>query len=230
MKQPAVLDTLHEFETPEGVNLELLLAGPLVRASAWGIDLLLRSGGYLAVAWVTADMGEIGAGLWYLLVFVVEWLYPVFFEVYREGRTPGKQVLGIKVIHDNGTPVGWSSSLVRNILRVVDFLPTLFGAAVVTMVADQRFRRIGDIAAGTLVVYQPGDRPVRDIGQAVALAPPAGLLPAEQQAIVEFVERAPELSEQRRVELAEILAPLTGGDGRSAWVMLQRYAAWLKGR
>jgi uncharacterized RDD family membrane protein YckC len=76
---------------------------------------------------VLAFLGQLGMGLGSLLLFAVSWWYMVLFEVLRQGRSPGKQWMGLRVIHDNGTPVGWSASLLRNLLRFVDLLP--FGYA-----------------------------------------------------------------------------------------------------
>lgn len=87
------------------------------------------------------------------MLFLLEWFYPIIFEVYRQGQTPGKKVMAIKVLQDNGIPVGWPTSLIRNLLRAVDFLPMMYGFGVVSMLIARNFRRLGDLAAGTLVVY-----------------------------------------------------------------------------
>ncbi len=92
----------------------------------------------------------------YLIVaFLLEWLYPVAFELTRWGATPGKRALGLKVVMDNGLPVTPAASLTRNLLRVADFLPFLYGFATVCLLTRRDFKRLGDLAAATLVVYQP---------------------------------------------------------------------------
>ena len=86
---------------------------------------------------------------------MLEWFYPVVFELSRSGATPGKSVVGIKVVMDNGLPVTPAASFTRNLLRVADFLPFLFGAAIVSMLLRQDSKRLGDLAAATIVVHQP---------------------------------------------------------------------------
>ena len=97
------IDTLRVLETPEGVDLSLHLAGPVPRAAAFVLDLLVRTAVYLALAPLLALAG-VGTGLLLLALFLLEWFYPVFFELAR-GATPGKRALGLLVVHDDGTPV-----------------------------------------------------------------------------------------------------------------------------
>ena len=98
-------------------------------------------------------LGGAGMGLWLILMFLMEWFYPVLFEVLARGQTVGKMALGIRVLCDDGTPVGWYQSTVRNFLKFVDFLPVLYGAGLLSMLLQKDFKRLGDLAAGTLVVY-----------------------------------------------------------------------------
>ena len=99
----AALDTVQPFETPEGVDLSLIPAGPIPRVLAWGIDLLIRIFTYSALFSFFPHFGAFGIGLLWISIFVVEWFYPVFFEV-RSGSTPGKKRFGLQVLHDDGTP------------------------------------------------------------------------------------------------------------------------------
>ena len=148
-----MIDDQHHITTPEGVPLVLDLAGPLPRALAYFTDLLIRAVIYLAAAFVFGMIGGAGTGLLLILVFVLEWFYPVWFEVMRNGQTPGKKAFGMAVVHEDGTPVDIQASLVRNLLRTVDLFPLLYLTGFITMLLDSRFRRLGDLAAGTLVVY-----------------------------------------------------------------------------
>lgn len=223
-----LLDTRHPFETPEGIELELRIAGTVPRACAWAIDMGIRSVIYIALAILLTWAGGMGVGAMLIAFFLIEWFYPVIFEVYQ-GMTPGKRLLGLQVIHDDGTPVGWPSSILRNLLRAADFLPVLYGFGVVTMLANAQFKRLGDLAAGTLVVYreQRGAR-----GQPVAAIPqppPLDLAVSEQETLLDFSERAPRLTEQRREELADILSPITGLSGAPGVNRLHAYANWLSG-
>ena len=200
------LDTRYQVETPEGVDLPLRPAGLMVRALAFSIDLGLR-GLVLGVLFLAlAMLGKLGAGLGSILLFVVSWWYMVLFEVLNHGRSPGKQWMGLRVVHDDGTPVGWSASLLRNLLRVVDLLPFGYFLGAVSCLQHPHFKRLGDIAAGTLVIYRerPHTRP--QLPEAQSRRPAFVLTLTEQRAILGFAERQGELSAARVKELASILA------------------------
>ncbi|MGF6087696.1 RDD family protein [Pseudomonas sp. 18173] len=200
------VDTRYQVETPEGVDLPLRPAGLMVRALAFSIDLGLR-GLLLGVLFIAlAMLGKLGAGLGSILLFVVNWWYMVLFEVLNQGRSPGKQWMGLRVVHDDGTPVGWSASLLRNLLRVVDLLPFGYFLGAISCLQHPHFKRLGDIAAGTLVIYreQPHTRP--ELPEAQPRRPAFALTLTEQRAILGFAERQGELSQARADELAAILA------------------------
>ncbi|OUD16161.1 RDD family protein [Thioflexithrix psekupsensis] len=225
-----LLDTVRHIETPEGVELELRLAGPMVRALAWIIDFLIRLGLYLGLGTVLSELGDFGVGLLLILIFVLEWFYPVFFEVYYDGATPGKKRFGIKVLCDNGLPIDWSSSMQRNLLRFVDFLPFFYGFGLMTLLLNRDFKRMGDMTAGTIVVYQNALLPAPNLPlvEPQALAFPLSL--SEQRAIIAFAERAPTtLSPERSEELAAIVQPLTGRSGPSGVQVLYQLANGLVG-
>ncbi len=201
----------------------------MVRACAWAIDAAIRAALYIAIAIVFAFFGGVGMAVILIGVFLVEWFYPVVFEV-SSGATPGKQMMGIWVIHDNGTPVSWPSSLVRNLLRAADFLPMLYGFGLLTMLANKDFKRLGDLAAGTLVVYREQPPQRGELPEAAAEAPPLDLTVDDQRTLLEFAERSSLLSRDRGIELADILAKLTGKTGPQAVKALFAYANWLSGR
>src|SRR5690606_401374 len=94
----AVLDTRYAVETPEGIDLLLYPAGVGPRAMAFGIDLLIRAAIMLGAALLLGLMGQFGAGLLALIYFLVDWWYMVLFEVYNQGRSPGKQILGLRTV------------------------------------------------------------------------------------------------------------------------------------
>jgi uncharacterized RDD family membrane protein YckC len=219
------IDPVRVLETPEGVDLSLHLAGPVPRAAAFVLDLLVRAAVYLALAPLLALAG-VGTGLLLLALFLLEWFYPVFFELAR-GATPGKRALGLLVVHDDGTPVGPSASLIRNLLRVVDFLPVLYGAGLVTMMLDRDFRRLGDLAAGTLVIHASPDLSGRNIPPHASSRPWRTLDLEAQQAILDYAERCPGLSPERRIELAEVLTAADGWHGQAAVDRLLGVANWI---
>ena len=221
---PKKLDTASTIETPEGIMLELHPAGPVARGGAWLVDSLIRLGIYIALALVLGVLGATGTGLLLVAFFLLEWFYPVYFELAR-GSTPGKSAFGLVVVHSNGTPVGWQASMIRNLLRTVDFLPLFYGFGLVSMLLSKRFQRLGDMAAGTLVVYRPlpGEHLLPENRPVI---PPAGLSPAEQQVLINFAERVPRISDSRNIELADHLAGLTGETGREGVEKLLGYARW----
>ncbi len=222
------LDTIRVFETPEGVELELRVAGPVARAAAWAIDLGIRALIYIACGIVFPTMADSGIGLFFIGVFLIEWFYPVLFEVYS-GQTPGKRAMALVVVNDNGTPIDWPSSLIRNLLRVADFLPLFYGVGLICMLLSQDFRRLGDLAAGTLVVYKDAavERPT--IPTREAKAPPRVFDYPAQRAILDFAERTQRLTAARSAELAGLLETLTGKTGSENVDQVLGYANWLTG-
>jgi uncharacterized RDD family membrane protein YckC len=225
-----MLDTLRQVETPEGVALHLRCAGVVPRALAWLLDLMVRVAVIVALSAVLGLLGGAGAGAGLVLMFLVYWAYPIAFEVFRDGQTPGKRALGLKVVNDNGTPVTWLPSVVRNLLRTVDMLPVLYGFGVAASLGDRAGRRLGDHVAGTVVIYA-GRAPARPPAAVVApQRPPLALQLDEQRAIIAFAERAPQMTAERQAELAEQLAPLTGQRGDAAVSALLGMANYLLGR
>ena len=201
------------------------------RALAWAIDLVLRALAVIAVIMGASFLGMAGWGLALLAMFFVEWLAPVWFEVYWNGQTPGKRALGIAVLNDDGTPVRWSPSLTRNLLRAVDFLPFLYGFGLAAMLANRDFKRLGDLAAGTVVVYAPGKARARTLPEAPAAPPPFPLSLEEQRVVLDLAERSASLTRERLEELAMLPAPLTGGaTGAAAAARLLAMASHLAGR
>ena len=164
-----------------------------------------------------------------VMVFVTEWFYPVICEVWRRGETPGKTAMGIAVVRFDGTAVGWSQSIVRNLVRVADFLPLFYLVGLVSMLLGDRFQRLGDLAAGTVVVYRDATTARRFARLAVTPEPPALALElAEQRAIVDFADRVPLLSVERADELARLAAPLCHATPEPARLLCS-VAAWLEG-
>lgn len=252
-----MIDTLCSVETPEGVELEFSPAGPVPRALAWLADLGIRAAVYLGLASVLALLGRVGIGILLVAMFLLEWFYPVAFEVLAGGQTPGKRLLGLRVLRADGAPVGWSRSMVRSLLATVDFLPAGYAAGLVAMVLGRRCQRLGDLAAGTVVVHAgagprpgpdgargPKGKPGRTRGPLPAarprpedavpggppLPPPLPLSLPEQRAVIGFAERAPALTPERARELADLLEPLTGRRGDAGVDRLYAMARHLRGQ
>lgn len=145
--------------TPEGVELELVLAGLASRFMAEVLDALLI-GLLLAAAVVVALLAGGGAGQVILAVvgggvLLLSVVYHVAFEVLARGRTPGKRVCGLRVVLEGGEPVGLRASAIRNLVRLLEGPPVLYVPAIVAVLATRRNQRLGDLAAGTLVVREP---------------------------------------------------------------------------
>jgi uncharacterized RDD family membrane protein YckC len=212
MHLSVMLDTARAVPTPEGIELSLRLAGPVSRSLAWLIDLLMRLVVLGALSMTLGMFQKLGVALLLLTWFALEWLYPVVFEVWLGGATPGKRSLGLLVLHDDGTPVTLPASLTRNLLRAIDFFPALYGVGLLSMLLNSDFKRLGDIAAGTVVVYR--ESPVRHaaVPDAPPLAPPVPLSLAEQRVVIDFAIRSASLTSERAQELALLVPQLTGTD------------------
>lgn len=221
-----MLDGRIALTTPEGVRLLLTPAGPVPRASAWALDLLIWMvfAGAMAAALSQTKVGE---GIYLILLFVSYWGYPVLCEVYFGGRTPGKRVAGIEVLRADGLPVGWRESMLRNLLLVADFLPMLYATGLVCMLCDLQMRRLGDIVAGTMVVYTDKARARVAPPDAAPLPLPFPLSAAQQRTLVDLIDRERTLPPERMEELGTIAAPLTGLTGAASVDRLRRYAAGL---
>jgi len=218
------LDTTTEIETPEHVRFRHAVAGPVRRAIAYLVDLVIR-GALLAVFMVLAGFGGLlsgGAlaaasqGLLLLVLFVVEWGSYVLFETLMNGRTPGKALFRLRVVTSSGHPLQFTHSVLRNLLRAADFLPFGYALGLVVMARDGRFRRLGDLVAGTMVVVEERhlvEGPIRihppptqrELGDLPARVP---LGARELDAIELLLRRSTTLPPARERELAELVAPL----------------------
>jgi uncharacterized RDD family membrane protein YckC len=227
-----VLDTTRRVATPEGIELTLQVAGPVPRALAWAIDLGLRLAVLLTVLTAALPLGPAGLGVVLLTAFFLEWLLPAWFEAAWRGQTPGKRMMGLAVLNDDGTPVRWPAALTRNLLRAVDFLPFMYGTGLVVMLANRDFKRLGDLAAGTLVVYAPAKAPPPGpLPDVPPIPSPAPLDLDEQRALLALAERSSALTPQRLQELALLPVPLCGGlDGEGAAKRLLGIARHIAGR
>jgi len=204
-----MLDTTRDIQTPEGLALILHPAGPVPRALAWLLDFLIRFFCAVILLIPISLFGQAGMGVYLLVLFLLYWAYPILFEVLRDGQTIGKKTMGLKVVNQNGTPITWVASITRNLLRVADMLPAFYGFGLSSCLIDPHSRRLGDLAAGSMVVYV-------DRVTARLPAPPVPaehlsmvLKPEEQGAIVNFSERALHMTPERQRELADILSPVT---------------------
>ena len=223
-------DISYSLETPEGVDLHVELAGPLVRILAFTIDFLWRMLIFFILMIFAAIIGgKVGLGIWLLGFFLLEWFYPVFYEVLRGGQTPGKKSMGIMVINDDLTPVNWGTSITRNLLRGADFLPMAYLFGLLSMTLNGSFKRLGDITAGTLVIYKNKNESKLTLPDEKPAPPPFELSEEEQNAMVEFTLRHESLTEARQKELAGILEESFQKDSSSILKYLRGIGTWLLG-
>src|SRR3982750_1792342 len=151
------LDTRYAAETPEGIALWLRPAGVVPRFYAYLVDLLIRFFVFVFVVMFLGRLGGFGGGLAMVVLFLLEWLYPVVFELGPGAATPGKRMVGLTVVMDSGLPITPAASLTRNLLRAADFLPFGYAFGALSMLWRHDFKGLGDLAAGTLVVHAPRD-------------------------------------------------------------------------
>jgi len=231
----ALTDTLQPVELAEGVEIHLRVAGPAVRSLAWSIDLLIAIICYIVAGLAMGLLGVFGMeniweGLLLLFLFFFNWFYNVFFEMGRHGATPGQRYCGIKVASVSGGPVRLPQSLIRNLLRVIDFMPAAYLFGFLCTLCNQRFQRLGDLVADTVVVYADpkASSSTRVQINTEPTPPPTPLSRAEQAAILQFIERSSSWSDERRIELADLLAPLTGATGQEGLRRLCAIGLWLR--
>ena len=235
------------ISTPEGVALEVPLAGLGSRFVAALVDGIIKGAVILAalagvvalgatsapgaVAQPTGDFALVGLALFFVFVFLVNFGYDVLFETLASGRTPGKRWTGLRVVRLDGGPVTFTTSAVRNLLRLVDGLLG-YAVGVVVILVSSRNQRLGDLAAGTLVVRERRAPERRRDREASVVAPPSsaatGPTPAELViwdvssvtaddlvTVRSFLERRTELTAEARARLAgdfaRRLRPKVGG-------------------
>jgi hypothetical protein len=183
----------------------------------------------LVVSIVLAFTGNTGVGLILLISFLLEWFYPVFFEVHRQGQTPGKKQMKLTVVNDDLTPVNFGTSLIRNLLRFTDFFPVFYLGGLLCMVVSSRFQRMGDLAAGTIVIHQESAKAPLTLPDVLPRAPMIPLLLEDQIAIIDFTQRHNQLSLSRQEELSSIVKEVLHTDGEQAVARLQGIGCWLLG-
>ncbi len=150
--------------TPEGVTVDLILAGLGSRFTAALIDLTLKGLLILGAFIAASQIGNLGLALFSIISFAIYFGYDVAFEVLANGQTPGKRWTGLRVLRDDGRPVDLLSSSIRNVVRLVDGLPLSYFPAMVSILLTKRNQRIGDLAASTIVVREPRKREAADAG------------------------------------------------------------------
>lgn len=149
------------IETPEQIKINYSIAGIGSRFYAAVIDIAVLTPIVLIGMYVTVramiDLNEILnwlAAIAGIATFALQWGYYIIFEITTNGQSPGKRALGLRVIKVHGYPISFSDSAIRNLIRIVDFLPFFYGIGLMAMLSNKNWQRLGDLAAGTLVVKE----------------------------------------------------------------------------
>jgi uncharacterized RDD family membrane protein YckC len=227
------------IQTPEGVDLDLTLAGLGSRFAARIIDELIKLAIIVALfagvaslgasAGVSSELGGdnpmsdtvlVAVAVVVVIVFLVSFFYEVLFETLASGRTPGKRATGLRVVRLDGRPVNFTASAVRNLLRVIDSLPFAYVAGMVCILVTPRNQRLGDLAAGTLVAREMKGAPAGAQGEvgtrpetASRTAPSwdvTAITAEEAAAVRRFLERREGLQRDARARLASQFAARLG--------------------
>jgi uncharacterized RDD family membrane protein YckC len=217
------LDDVVTLATPEGVELELSLAGAGSRMIAGMIDLFIQGVLVLALIVALVVAGSFGLAVFSIASFFVLFVYDVLFEVLGGGQTPGKRLQGLRVVRSDGSPVDLRSSAVRNITRLVDGPPLSYMPTLIGIIVTEHNQRPGDLAGDTVVIRTArrsrrrkasnvGPRP---LGAAVADWDVSAITAAELAVVRRFIERREGLAPGARgalaLQLADGLRPRVGG-------------------
>ena len=235
--QNSQIDSQVEVITPENIAFQYTVAGPFRRFPAFVLDLMIRLAVATGVLILVMCLGAFTPGTagvavagFMILLFLLEWFYGGVLETLMNGQTPGKWVMGIRVLTTDGQPINGIQAVMRNIFRTLDMSPMLslevlgvpqaaylfptFAFALVTMALNRRYQRLGDIVAGTMVVIEERHW----LTGVVKLADPrimelAGHIPADfhisrtlARALAAYVDRREVFSMARRREVARHLA------------------------
>ncbi|MDR3139817.1 MAG: RDD family protein [Treponema sp.] len=206
-----LIDTSFGVATPEGIEFALYPAGLAVRACAYGIDALAQ-GAFIFAAIIIVGSWEDIIGIWLMLIiaFGINWFYHVACELFFKGQSLGKRIMGLRVVRSNGSPVNPGASFLRNLLRFADTFMFLCLIALVCLAASRGFRRLGDWAADTLVVYTSRSlAPVRrspPVPEGPVIVPGRPLSYEEKQGLLLFARRYSLLGKARADEIAHAYA------------------------
>jgi uncharacterized RDD family membrane protein YckC len=159
------MDDRYTIDTPENIEFAYAVSGIGSRFLGAIIDtiflviLQLALGGVVfavleALSDTTGAFESVLIGIWIVLSFILLWSYYILFEMLWNGQSPGKRAVGLRVMREGGRPITFVASAIRNLIRLIDFLPGFYGIGVLVMFIDRRARRLGDLAAGTIVVKE----------------------------------------------------------------------------
>ncbi len=202
------MDTEIRVVNAAGVTLALPIAGPGGRSYAFVIDWHIRV--LLALTWALSfyalnAFGVRLAGFAYIAWIpagLIYFLYHPVLEVLLRGSTPGKRRAGIRIVDEAGRPPSTGALLIRNLFRLVDTLPSLYVVGLTATLVTRQSVRLGDLAAGTLLIYDKTEPKLDDLS---AFANGAGLTATQTELVQDVLERWDSLNVERRCEIGEKL-------------------------
>ncbi|MDE2481291.1 MAG: RDD family protein [bacterium] len=219
------MDRTLEVRTPESIAFSYELAGLGTRFLAIAIDLCIQIGIVIAVAFGFYEIGvhaskgshanddaasNLAIALVVVLVFLIFFGYFIIFEALWHGRTPGKRLLGIRVVRDGGYPLDFTAALVRNLIRVGEFSLGFYAISIVAALLSRENKRVGDLAAGTIVVRDARMdvevSSLRELANEPVYAATAYVTGEERALIKRFLDRRDALLPERRTALAASIA------------------------
>ena len=235
-------------ETPEQIDIKFQQAGIGSRFYAALIDTalltLISLVGYYVNRRFISELGDM-VGNWLgavggVIVFAMFWGYYMVSEVTANGQTLGKRALGLRVIKEGGYPIGFADAAIRNLVRIVDFLPFFYGVGLLCMMVNRNWQRLGDLAAGTIVIKTERTA-LRLTGadsqidsSSISIPPrefvyttwiqPTLVTETEMAVIREYLARRATLPGPRRLELARLIAsPIVDKMGGTGFIGYDRF-------
>jgi uncharacterized RDD family membrane protein YckC len=209
------------IETPEQTSVEFQLAGVGSRALAHALDSLLLIAAFIVLALIAGLVAYArflpqvsklwGYAILIFIVFLMQAGYYAFFETVWNGQTPGKRWSHLRVMMESGRPVDTQAAILRNLMRIVDALPTLYAIGIITSLISPKNKRIGDYVAGTVVVQEKPLEANRSLWE-VSAAPKSTtartpqLTPAQMQLLESFLDRRASLQDDVRRTMARQVA------------------------
>jgi uncharacterized RDD family membrane protein YckC len=204
------------IDTPEQIPLEFAVAGIGSRFLALALDTLIQTAVGLGLGAMALAVGVRGPkmptrGAWTLAILTILWFlvqfgYFALFEALWNGQTPGKRLTHLRVIQDSGRPITTYDAVARNLLRIVDSIPALYGVAIISALFSAKSKRLGDYVAGTVVVHEktvaldPGVRWDLAASSGSSRYDVSRLAPEEFQLIEAFLLRRNQLAGEVRAE------------------------------
>lgn len=189
----------------EEIKIQLPIAELGTRGLAQVVDfiilLLIWSASIPIIMFPVSVVSSTMAWIIFMIVFFLTyWGFFVFFEMIGNGQSPGKKLIGLRVVNERGGRLTWTSSLIRNFIRWIDFLPMFYGFGVFAMFLTSRTQRLGDLAAGTIVIREEKES---DLHEGVYRRYPRNFTPEEIRLVERVLENSFLLIPERKLPVIQ---------------------------